>query len=181
MSILVDTLPIVAFLVAYFARGIYVATAVLMAASVLQVAVQWFWKRRVEKLHLFSLGLALVLGGLTLGLNNDNFIKWKPSVFLWLFSAVILGRQWLTGALTIRTLLEKVMPQTGPIEPNVWQRINSVWGWAMALAGALNLVVAFYLPMNVWVIYKLVSLVVMNLALAVYTTVALGASTKGAS
>ncbi len=181
MSFFIDILPIAGFLVAYFGWGIYAATGVLMVGSLVQVAAMWLWKRRVEKLHLFSLGLALVLGGLTLWLHNENFIKWKPSLFLWLGAAIILGRQWFGKQLTIKSLIEKVMAPTHPVEDAVWQRVNAVWGWAMALAGALNLAVAYTLPLSTWVVYKLVSLVVLNLTLAVYTSVALREPDQGSS
>lgn len=173
MGFFVDILPIAAFLVAYFAFDIYVATGVLMLGSLAQVTVHWFWKRRVEKLHLFSLGLALVLGGFTLFFHNENFIKWKPSLFLWLVAAIILWRQWFGNTLTIKDLVEKLMAPTHPVDDAVWRRINAVWAWAMAGAGALNLAVAYSLPLNTWVIYKFASLLVLNFALVIYTSLAL--------
>ncbi len=62
MQLLFDFLPIIAFFVAYKLADIYVATGVIIVASVLQVSIYWLWKRRVNPMHLVSSGLVLVFG-----------------------------------------------------------------------------------------------------------------------
>ena len=66
MKLLYDFFPIILFYAAYKFYGIYAATAVAMAASVVQVGGNWLVKRKVEKMHLISMGLIIVMGGLTL-------------------------------------------------------------------------------------------------------------------
>src|SRR6218665_2530287 len=76
MKILLDFLPIVLFFGSYKLYGIYVATAVLMAAMALIYAID----RRLQTMHKVTLALILSFGALTLALQDDRFIKWKPTV-----------------------------------------------------------------------------------------------------
>ncbi|HEB96923.1 MAG TPA: septation protein A, partial [Sedimenticola thiotaurini] len=80
MKILADFFPILLFFIAYQLYDIYVATAVAIVASSLQVVVEWLRSGRVERMHLITLGLLVVFGGLTLALRDPLFIKWKPTV-----------------------------------------------------------------------------------------------------
>ncbi|MEW8248086.1 MAG: septation protein IspZ, partial [Candidatus Thiodiazotropha endolucinida] len=93
MKFLADFFPVILFFVAYKLYGIYVATAVAIASSVVQVAYGWLRKRHVEKMHLITFGILLVFGGLTILLQDRTFIMWKPSVINWLFGATFLASQ----------------------------------------------------------------------------------------
>jgi intracellular septation protein len=94
MQLLFDFLPVIAFFVAYKLADIYVATGVIIVASVLQISIHWLWKRRVNPMHLVSAGLVLVFGGLTLLIHDKSFIMWKPTILNWLFAAAFLGSMW---------------------------------------------------------------------------------------
>ena len=72
--------------VAYKLTDIYVATGVLIGVTLAQVGWIWLRQRQVEKLPLFTAGLVLVLGSLTLILHDPVFVKWKPTVVNWLFA-----------------------------------------------------------------------------------------------
>ena len=93
MKFLTDFLPIVLFFIAYQLYDIYVATAVAIVSSLFQVAYLRLAGKKVEKMHLITLGLLLLFGGLTLLLRDPMFIKWKPTVVNWLFGIVFLGSQ----------------------------------------------------------------------------------------
>ena len=93
MKFLADFFPILLFFAAYQLYDIYVATAVAIASSALQVGYLWLTRHKVEKMHLITLALLIVFGGLTLLLRDPVFIKWKPTVVNWLFAAVFGGSQ----------------------------------------------------------------------------------------
>src|SRR5512143_1644145 len=105
MKFLFDLLPVLLFFIAYKLDCIYVATAVLIVASLAQVAWLWFRHRRVEKMPLITALLVLVLGGATLLLHDETFIKWKPTVVNWLFALAFLVSQFIGG----KTLIERMM------------------------------------------------------------------------
>ncbi|MGH8458892.1 MAG: inner membrane-spanning protein YciB, partial [Nevskiales bacterium] len=91
MKILLDYLPIVLFVGAYYLRDIYFATGVLIVALFVQVTILWSMTRRVPKMQLTAALLALVLGGITLALHDPLFIKIKPTALYGLFAAVLVG------------------------------------------------------------------------------------------
>ena len=84
MKFLFDLLPVVLFFVAFKLADIYVATAVAIATSVLQVAWLTLRRRRVPIMLWASLAIIAVFGGATLLLQDETFIKWKPTVLYWL-------------------------------------------------------------------------------------------------
>ena len=88
MKILIDFFPILLFFGAYKLQDIYLATAVLMAATVLQSVIIYAIDRRLQTMQKATLALVLVFGALTLGLHDERFIKWKPTV---LYTGMALG------------------------------------------------------------------------------------------
>ena len=74
--------PLLAFIVAYYLRGLYAATAVLMVAMLLLLAVDWLRLRRIPPMHALSALLVMIFGAATLLLHNKQFIQWKPTVLL---------------------------------------------------------------------------------------------------
>jgi intracellular septation protein len=138
MKFLSDLFPVILFFVAYQLYDIYVATAVAIAASVVQVGYNWLKKGKVENIHWITLGILLVFGGLTLLLHDRTFIMWKPSVINWLFAAVFLGSQWIGGKPLIRRMMEANIELPDPI----WFRLNLAWVLFFVFLGILNLYVA---------------------------------------
>src|SRR6187399_950223 len=93
MQLFIDFFPLLLFFIAFKWQGIFVATAVAMAASIVQIA--WLrWKRgRVAPVHWLSLVIIVVFGGATLVLQDETWIKWKPTVLYGLFAVILaVGR-----------------------------------------------------------------------------------------
>ena len=139
MKLLLDLFPILLFFVAYKLQGIYVATAVAIAASGLQVGWIWLRRHRVEPLHLATLGLLAVFGGLTIALQDPIFVMWKPTLVNWLFGAVFLGSQWIGE----RTLIERMMSHAIEVPRHIWTRLNLAWVLFFLLSGLANLFVVY--------------------------------------
>ncbi len=139
MKLLIDFFPVILFFVAYKLAGIYVATGVAIAAAAAQVG--WFWlrHRRVENMHLVTLALLAVFGGLTIALRDPIFVMWKPTLVNWLFAAVFLGSQ-LIGE---RTLIERMMGHAITIPKPIWVRLNLLWAGFFIILGLINLFVVY--------------------------------------
>ena len=171
MQALTEFAPLVAFIAAYFLGGLYTATAVLMGAMLLLLAVDWLRLRRIPPLHALSTVLVLIFGGATLVLHDRVFIQWKPTVFFWLVSLAFIGSFWI-GA---RTLAERLLGGTLAeafgerlrVSAALWRRLNLLWAVFYALLGALNIVVLRYFSERAWVALKLVDFVLMVLFLLV--------------
>ncbi|MCP3667812.1 MAG: septation protein A [Gammaproteobacteria bacterium] len=151
MKILTDFFPIILFFGAYQLYDIYVATAVAIVASFLQVIGEWLIHKKVPKMHLVTLLMLVVFGGLTLALRDPLFIKWKPTVINWLFGFCFL----LSPLFIKQTLTEKLMSQTVTLPVLIWKRLNNAWGLFFLALGILNLYVAFNYEESVWVNFKL--------------------------
>ena len=91
MQLLIDYIPIVIFIVAYFFKDIFFATGVLMAVMPIVLGVQWLMTRKINKIYVASTVLVLVLGSATLYYRNANFLYWKPTVLNWAFAVAFLG------------------------------------------------------------------------------------------
>ena len=158
MKFLYDLFPLLLFFVAFKFFGIYVATAVAIAASFLQVGFFWLRHRRFETMQLVTLAVIAVFGGLTLALHDDAFIKWKPTLVYWILAVLMFGSQWLGK----KTLMERMMSAQIALPAQVWRQINLSWGIFFAVLGAVNIYVAFYYGLdlsdevrrNIWVDFK---------------------------
>ena len=148
MRFLADYFPLLLFFVAFKWQGIWVATAVAIAASVVQIA--WFhWRSHVSAVHWLSLAIIVVFGGATLILRDETFIKWKPTVLYLAFGAILAAGKMIWR----RDLLAVVMKESARPAP-IWTRLT--WSWvaffgAMALA---NWYIAFHFSTETWVDFK---------------------------
>ena len=141
MKFLFDFFPILLFFIAYKLYGIYVATAVAIAASFLQVTLFWLKHRRFEKMHLVTLALIAVLGGATLLLQDKAFFMWKPTAVNWAFALGFL----LTQFIGDKPLVERMMSHAIEAPATVWRNLNISWVSFFILMGFVNLYVAnFY-------------------------------------
>jgi intracellular septation protein len=159
MKFLFDLFPVILFFVAYKAYDIFVATAVAIAASAVQVGLYWMKHRSFEKMHLVTLGLITVLGGATLLLQDATFIKWKVTVVNWAFALAFIGSFYIGD----RPLAQRMMGGSVNLPQVVWNRLN--WSWALFfnIVGLINIYVAFYYGLEldessreeIWVNFKL--------------------------
>ena len=151
MKFLFDYFPIIVFFLVYKFLGIYWATGVTMAASLLQVGIYWLMHKRFEKFHIITMIFILVLGSFTLIFHNAIFIKWKPTIVYWIFSIVLIGSQFI-GA---RSLIHRMLHEKISLPEKVWSRINLSWGIFFLFLGGLNLYVVYHYDTNAWVNFKL--------------------------
>lgn len=159
MKFLFDFFPILLFFIAYKLYGIYVATAVAIAASFIQVGMHWVKHRRFETMHLVTLVMIAFFGGLTLILQDEAFIKWKPTVINWLFAVVFLGSQFIGK----KNLVERMMGANISLPAFVWPRLNTSWALFFILMGVANLYVMTYYDTDTWVNFKLFGMMGMTL------------------
>ncbi|MCL4790796.1 MAG: septation protein IspZ [Gammaproteobacteria bacterium] len=163
MQLFIDFLPIVAFVIAYWLADIKTAIAVIMVAMSLQVAITWVVKRTVSKMLLASAALVVVLGAISLAIDNDLVFKWKPTVLNWAFAAVFLVSRYAGNKPMVQRLLESIAKGEINLLPRDWQRLNLMWAGFFLLSGAANLFVAYNFPEGVWVNFKLFGLLGMTL------------------
>jgi intracellular septation protein len=151
MKILLDFLPILLFFGAYKLSGIYVATAVLMAATAVQMGITYWLERKLQTMHKVTLALVLVFGTLTLILQDDRFIKWKPTVLYAAMAIALAFTVWVLHKNFLKMMLGSQLALPDP----VWMRLNWAWILYCAFMSAVNAYVALYYSTEQWVNFKL--------------------------
>ncbi|MFZ2301208.1 MAG: septation protein A [Gallionella sp.] len=151
MKLLFDLFPVILFFIAFKAFDIYVATAVAIAATVVQIA--WTkWKHgKVDVMLWVSFAIIAVFGGATLLLQDETFIKWKPTVLYWLFSIILL----FSNLLFKKNLMRALLHEKIALPLHIWHRLNLSWSLFFAVLGFINLYVAFSYSTDAWVNFKL--------------------------
>ncbi|MBK9608533.1 MAG: septation protein A [Betaproteobacteria bacterium] len=151
MKLLFEFLPLILFFIAFKWQGIYVATGVAIAAAVLQFAWMKLRGRTISTMQWISLGVIVVFGGATLLLQDDRFIRWKPTVLYWACAGTLLVGRLFFNALW----LQKVMPKDELVLPEaVWIRLTWAWIAFFAAMGCLNLYVGFNYSLDTWANFK---------------------------
>lgn len=170
MSAWADVFPLLLFFVAYKLRGIYVATAVAIVATVIATGYKFRREGKVEPLPLFGLLLMIVLGGLTIYFKDQRFIIFKPTL-AYVATALFFALSCRPGQVP---LLETMMGAHLNLPRPVWQR--ATWGYVafFSFQAVLNLAVGFTLSFDTWVQYKvfgalILSFVFMGAHLAYYS------------
>ena len=151
MKFLFDIFPVVLFFVAFKLSGIYVATAVAIAATVVQIGWVWLRHRKVDTMLWVSFAVIVIFGGATLVLQDETFIKWKPTVLYWLFAATLT----VAGLAFKKNLIRAMMGHQIVLPDFVWTRLQTSWIAFFVVMGALNLFVAFNFSTDAWVNFKL--------------------------
>ena len=151
MKLLIDFFPILLFFGAYKLYDIYVGTAVLMAATVVQVALIYGIDRRLQVMHKLTLVLVLIFGTLTLALHDDRFIKWKPTVLYGAMAIALAIAVWVYKKNFLNMLLGSQLELPDP----VWMRLNIVWVAYSAFMSLINAYVAAFYSTEAWVNFKL--------------------------
>jgi intracellular septation protein len=149
MQFLADYFPLILFFLAFKLQGIFVATAVAIAASVAQI-VYFRWRRgKVAVIHWISFAIIATFGGATLLLHDETFIKWKPTVLYWLFALVLaVGRLGFRKNLLAALLKDLTLPDP------VWSRLTWAWVVFLTAMGIANLYVAAHFSLDAWVNFK---------------------------
>lgn len=171
MKLLFDLFPLIVFFGIFKFYDIFLATAAAIVATFIQVGFFWAKHRRFETVHILTLVIITVFGGLTILLKDDIFIKWKPTIINWLFSGIITAMLLFAR----KSALEYIMGGQISLPAPVWRNLNWAWAAFFAILGTLNLYVAFYYNLDadperrteIWVNFKVFWMLGLTMAFAV--------------
>jgi intracellular septation protein len=158
----VDYGPLVAFFVVYLTSGLMAATAVVIAASLVALGLSWVMQRRVPLMPLITAGVVAIFGGLTLWLQDETFIKMKPTIVQGLVAAILLG-----GIVLGRALLRPVLgPMLPPMDEPAWRQLTLRYALFFAAMAALNELVWRTQSTDVWVTFKVFGILTLTILFA---------------
>jgi intracellular septation protein len=150
MKTLIDFLPFLLFFGAFKLYDIYVGTAVLMAATTVQMLLVYRMDGKLQMIQKITLALVLVFGSLTLLLHDERFIKWKPTV---LYVAMALSLAVALWGMR-KNVLKLMLGAQLELPDGVWSRLNIAWIVYTLFMAAINAYVVLYYSTEDWVSFK---------------------------
>src|SRR6516165_677994 len=149
LKIALDLGPLVLFFIANGRFGIFGATGVFMAATVVALVAGYVLTRHLPVMPLVTAIVVLIFGGLTLYLQDETFIKIKPTIIYVLFGAILLG-----GQLMGKPLLAMVFDQVFHLTPEGWGKLTIRWAVFFFALAVLNEIVWRTQSTDTWVAFK---------------------------
>jgi intracellular septation protein len=155
----IDYGPLAVFFASYLALGLMAATAALIAASLIALLLAWLLERRVPLVPLITAAIVVVFGGLTLWLQDETFIKMKPTIVQAMFVLILLGGL-ARGRPLLKPLLAPLMP---PMSERAWRQFTLRYALFFVAMAGLNELVWRTQSTDFWVTFKVFGLPVLTL------------------
>ena len=149
LKIALDLGPLVLFFIANSRFGIFGATGVFMAAIVAALVTGYVLTRHVPVMPLVSAIIVLIFGGLTLYLQDETFIKIKPTIIYVMFGVILAG-----GQIMGKPLLAMVFDQVFHLNPEGWRKLTIRWAVFFFALAVLNEIVWRTQTTDTWVAFK---------------------------
>ncbi|MBA2126175.1 septation protein A [Hyphomicrobium methylovorum] len=141
--------PLVVFFFANSQYGIFAGTAAFMVATVVSLIASWSLLGKIATMPLVTGVFVMVFGALTLWLQDDHFIKVKPTIVNGLFAAILFG-----GLLANRLFLKIVFGDVMRLEEEGWRILTVRWALFFVFLAGLNEVVWRTCTTDTWVAFK---------------------------
>jgi len=141
--------PLALFFLTNARAGIFWATAVFMVAIIVSLLVTWLRERRLPTLPLVTGIFVLVFGGLTLILQDELFIKLKPTIVNTLFAVILFG-----GLFWGKSFLKSLMGSMFQMTDQGWRLLTFRWAMFFVLLAILNEIVWRNTSTDTWVSFK---------------------------
>ena len=144
-----DLGPLAVFFGVYELSNIYVATGVFMVAVLAALGIGYAVERKLSPMPIVTAVLVVVLGGLTIYLKNDAFIKMKPTVLYASFGVVLLG-----GLAFNRLFIKYAFAQAFELTETGWRGLTWRFGGFFLVLAAINEIVWRHFSTGTWVAFK---------------------------
>ncbi|MEO1206904.1 MAG: septation protein A [Pseudomonadota bacterium] len=161
-KMLLELGPLVVFFFVNSQYGIFVGTAWFMAATAIALTASWFLFGRVPVMPLVSGAFILVFGGLTLLLEDDLFIKIKPTIVNTIFATVLFG-----GLYFGQSLLKYLFGEVFSLTEDGWRLLTFRWACFFVVLAVLNEVVWRSFSNEFWIGFKLFGIMPLTLIFAI--------------
>lgn len=158
---LCDFGPLLAFFAAYLLFGLFPATAVLIGTTLLALLLSYLIERRIPIMPLVTAVIVGIFGGLTLWLQDETFLKMKPTIVQAIFSLVLLG-----GLAINKPLLKPLLGTAWQMDDLGWRKLTLRFGLFFAAMAVLNEAVWRTQSTSFWVTFKVFGIMGLTLVFA---------------
>lgn len=134
MKFLLDFFPIALFFVVYKTMGLYPAIYAMIGATMVQMLITRLQTGKFEKMHLITLGLLVVFGGITLAVRDPAFLMWKVSVLYVVFALILIGSLWIGE----KTLMQRMTGKELDLPQAIWRKLTWFWGFGFVGIAIVN-------------------------------------------
>ena len=149
LKLAIELGPLLIFFAANYAAGIYAATGAFMVATLVALAAAWWLFRKVPVMPIVSGAVVLVFGGLTLYLQDETFIKLKPTIVYVTFAVILAG-----GYLMKKPLLALLFGPMFNLTDEGWDKLTIRWIAFFVAMAILNEIMWRNFSTDTWVSFK---------------------------
>lgn len=152
MQAFFELFPAAIFFLCYWLSGDLILSTIILALATLgQLLAYRYRNGSYNKTQVISFIAIFFLGGATILLRNEMFIKWKPTVVYWILAAILFFSQFIGD----KTAIERLLGKNLKLPSKTWSRVNLSWFLFCSLMGVSNLWIAYNFNTKVWVNFKL--------------------------
>ena len=161
LKLAVEVGPLVVFFIVNARAGIFWGTGIFMVATIAALIASRFMFGRIPVMPLISGACVVVFGGLTLWLQDDHFIKIKPTIVNALFAGALFA-----GLLAGHSLLKLVFGQVFRLNEDGWRKLTLRWACFFTFLAVLNEVVWRTVSTDTWVSFKVFAIMPLTMVFA---------------
>jgi len=151
MKLFFEFLPIIVFFIFYKLGGLILATQAILITTLMNLVLLRIRMGVYPRTQLISFFILLILGGTTLLLRNELFIKCKPTIVCWSCGLMFFGSHFVGSKL----LIQRLNYGRFDFPLVVWEKLNTSWAIFCMLMGAINLYIIYNFNTDVWINFKL--------------------------
>ncbi len=163
LGLVLDYGPLLAFFIAFKLQGVFVGTAVFMAAMVVALVVSKWKLGRIAPMLWISAILIVGFGALTIWFHDPRFIQLKPTIIYAGLGALLIG-----GVMLGRPLLKYVL-EAGfeGLAERAWIVLSRNWGLFFVAMAVLNEILVAQLSFDTWLAVKVWALIPLSMAFGI--------------
>lgn len=162
LKLLVEIGPLVVFFIGNTQYDIFAATGAFMAATALSLIASRLIFKRVPAMPLVTGIFVFIMGGLTLYLHDELFIKLKPTIVNVLFASILLG-----GLAYGHSLLKYLFSDVFQLLDEGWRKLTLRWALFFLFLAVLNEIVWRSFSTDFWVAFKVFGIMPLTLIFSI--------------
>jgi len=159
LKMLLDLGPLAVFFVAYRVAGLLTATALLMVFTLISLFVTYYKEKKIAVMPLVSGVIIAIFGSLTLLLQDEFFIKIKPTLVNLIFATLLLG-----GLCLKKSLMKYALEGALSLSDEGWRKLSLRWGLFFLFLAVLNECIWRNFSTDFWVNFKVFGMFTLTLA-----------------